>query len=88
MVENFDGGMCNCFCQAQPQLQPQLWLRLSLIFISPHHPHPHPPDLKSREYNFLGQPCLQFQLKLSSEDILTKLLIFSKLQLNLKLNLT
>ena len=66
-------------CQAQPQLQLQLWLRLALISISPHHPqprpHPHPPDRKSREYNFLGQPHLLFQLKLTSEDILTKLLI-------------
>ena len=33
------------------------------------------PDRKSREYNFIGQPLLQFQLKLTSEDILTKLLI-------------
>ena len=56
---------------------PKLWMRLALISISPHHPHPHPhpPDHKSREFNFLGHPHLQFQLKLTSEDILTKLLI-------------
>ena len=62
-----------CFCQAQPQLKLQLWLRLALISISPHHPYP--PDRKSRKYNFLGPPHLQFQLKLTSKDILTKLLI-------------
>ena len=46
-----------------------------LISPSPHHPPPHPPNRKSREYNFLGQPHLQFQHKLTSEDILSRLLI-------------
>ena len=53
------------FCHAQPQLRLQLWLRLALISNSLHHPHPRAPDRKSREYNLLGQPHLQFQLKLT-----------------------
>ena len=68
-------------CQAQPHLQLQLWLRLALISISTHYTLPNPPDRKSLECNFLGQHHLQLQLKLTSEDIFTKLLMQSKLNL-------